>query len=146
MDFGTTALTGTLDVALDGTTPDLSVAPRAHLEIDMASLTSGNPLYDAELHRRVDVRLFPTTSLRLIEATGSFPDRLRVRAEVDFHGVTRELDGSVSMTVLGRDTLMVSGEHAVDIRDFDVPTPSVLMLRIFPDVRVHLQIEARAEQ
>jgi len=37
----------------------------------------------------------------------------------------------------------VIGEHVFDIRDFDVATPTVLMLRIYPDVRVELQLELR---
>ena len=28
----------------------------------------------------------------------------------------------------------------IDIRDFAVPSPTVLMLRIYPDVRVHLRV------
>ena len=36
----------------------------------------------------------------------------------------------------------MSGEQAFDIRDFDVAVPTVLMLRIYPDVVVQLQVEA----
>ena len=35
------------------------------------------------------------------------------------------------------------GENVFDIRDFDVVAPNVLMLRIYPDVRIELQLEAR---
>jgi hypothetical protein len=38
--------------------------------------------------------------------------------------------------------LVVSGEQVFDIRDFDIASPTVLMLRIYPDVLVQLQVEA----
>ena len=37
---------------------------------------------------------------------------------------------------------MIRGEQMVDIRDFGVVSPTVLMLRIYPDVVAGLQIEA----
>jgi hypothetical protein len=42
--------------------------------------------------------------------------------------------------------LVITGEQVFDIRDFAIPSPTVLMLRIFPDVRVHLHAEAEAEE
>ena len=36
----------------------------------------------------------------------------------------------------------MSGEQVFDIRDFDIASPTVLMLRIYPDVIVQLQVEA----
>jgi hypothetical protein len=41
--------------------------------------------------------------------------------------------------------LVVRGEQVVDIRDFGVASPTVLMLRIYPDVEVGLQVEANLE-
>jgi hypothetical protein len=38
--------------------------------------------------------------------------------------------------------IVISGEQVFDIRDFAVPSPTMMMLRIFPDVRVRLQAEA----
>jgi hypothetical protein len=52
--------------------------------------------------------------------------------------------GTLSVTHASPDVFSVSGEHEFDIRDFDIPTPSVLMLHIYPRVRVHLQLEVVA--
>jgi hypothetical protein len=41
--------------------------------------------------------------------------------------------------------LVVDGEQAFDIRDFDLDSPTVLMLRIYPDVRVRLHVEAERD-
>jgi len=43
-------------------------------------------------------------------------------------------------------SLVVRGEQVVDIRDFGVVSPTVLMLRIYPDVVVGLQIEAELDE
>ena len=40
---------------------------------------------------------------------------------------------------------VITGEQVLDIRDFAIPSPTVLMLRIYPDVRVRLQVEAEPE-
>jgi hypothetical protein len=42
-------------------------------------------------------------------------------------------------------TMVVRGEQVIDIRDFGVVSPTVLMLRIYPDVTVGLQLEAEFE-
>jgi hypothetical protein len=65
---------------------------------------------------------------------------------VTFHGVSKPLDGTVSVAMSCEHTLVVRGEHVVDIRDFGVASPTVLMLRIYPDVVVGLQIEAELEE
>jgi hypothetical protein len=50
----------------------------------------------------------------------------------------------VGVTVLGTQRLVVSGEKVIDIRDFQLAAPTMLMLRIYPDVRVFLHLEAEA--
>jgi hypothetical protein len=63
-----------------------------------------------------------------------------------FHGVTRPAEGTVTVEALSDRRLVISGEQVFDIRDFAVPSPTVLMLRIYPDVRVRLQAEAELEE
>ena len=58
------------------------------------------------------------------------------------HGSTRPLEGTVGLTFTSEGKLVVSGEQVFDIRDFDIASPTVLMLRIYPDVLVQLQVEA----
>ena len=71
-------------------------------------------------------------------------NRYRLAGGLTFHGVTRPVDGTVSVDVASDRRLVVTGEQVFDIRDFDVPSPTVLMLRIYPDVRVRLHVEADA--
>ena len=62
--------------------------------------------------------------------------------EVTFHGATRPIQGTVNVSLPSPGKLVVSGEQVFDIRDFDIASPTVLMLRIYPDVLVQLQVEA----
>ena len=141
--FGALGVTGSIDVALAGGRICAATAPSAHLEIAVREFHSGNGLYDAELLRRIDARRYPTVSLDLRECQvlGS-TGRFRLRGEVTFHGTTRSVDGTVELSHCGADTLLIRGEQPMDIRDFGVASPTVLMLRIYPDVLVKIQIEA----
>jgi polyisoprenoid-binding protein YceI len=109
----------------------------------MSGLSSGNSLYDAELLRRIDARRFRTAAIELRSCSPIGPGpRYRLEGELTFHGVTRPAQGTVNVEVLPDGRLAVTGEQVFDIRDFAVPSPTVLMLRIYPDVRVKLHLEA----
>jgi PadR family transcriptional regulator PadR len=145
IEFGTTGIRGKLEAAMrDGTVvPASGVSGR--IEVDIAGLTSGNSLYDAELRRRVDARAYPVAVVELDAARpGTSDDRFEVAGRLTFHGASSGLDGAVGVTVLGDQRLVVSGEKVIDIREFDLAAPTILMLRIYPDVRVFLHLEAEA--
>jgi polyisoprenoid-binding protein YceI len=141
--FGAVGVSGHLEAAVhDGAVQAESVRS-AHLEIEVGQLRSGNALYDAELLRRIDARRHPTVSLELQTCRpAGGAGRYHVDGEITFHGSTRLLDGTVAVSVGPGGKLVVSGEQVIDIRDFDIDSPTVLMLRIYPDVVVQLQVEA----
>jgi DNA-binding PadR family transcriptional regulator/polyisoprenoid-binding protein YceI len=146
LSFGTLGVSGTVRAALCDGVLDADVAPSGRLTIDVASLNSGNRLYDAELLRRIDARRHPTAVVDLRECAVCGPgSRYRLAGEITFHGVTRLAEGTVNVEALSDRRLVITGEQVFDIRDFAVPSPTVLMLRIFPDVRVHLHAEAERE-
>lgn len=141
ISFGTTTLSGCLRAVVGDRGLRVDPVPRAELTIGMEALTSGNQLYDAELARRIDARRFPTSRLalhRIAEVEAS--RRYQVTGELTLHGITRTLAGAVTVSVPDTDQLVVEGEHALDIRDFDIPAPTLLLLRIFPEVRVRLHL------
>lgn len=145
--FGAIGVTGFVEAAVVGRRVSATTQPRAHLEIDVEQLRSGNSLYDAELLRRIDARRHPTVTLDLQTCTplGS-SGRYQLLGDVSVHGVSRPLDGTVSLAMPSDRRLVVRGEQVVDIRDFGIASPTVLMLRIYPDVVVGLQIEAELER
>jgi DNA-binding PadR family transcriptional regulator len=149
--FGAVGVSGSIRAVTDGHTVQPGTATAARLEIEVTRLRSGNGLYDAELLRRIDARRHPLVILELHEctafasSTGGAPMRYHVRGEITFHGSTRPIEGSVTLSQTTEGRLVVSGEQAFDIRDFDITSPTVLMLRIYPDVVVQLQVEAELE-
>lgn len=147
LSFGTIGVTGVVQAAvLDGGLCT-EVPYSGSLEIDVSGLSSGNRLYDAELLRRIDARRFPSATVELCECTPSGPgSRYRLKGKVTFHGVTRPAQGTVSVEVISDHRLVVTGEQSFDIRDFAIPSPTMLMLRIYPDVRVRFHAEAELEE
>jgi polyisoprenoid-binding protein YceI len=116
------------------------------LTIQLASLTSGNDLYDAEIRRRIDTRRFPVASLRLRSMT-ALADRSHydLVAELQFHDTVREIRGSATVDVSDDSVLIVRGQQSIDVRDFNLEIPSTLVLKIYPDVSIEMYLEARAE-
>ncbi len=143
VQFGTREVTGYLDIALNTGGVATDQAPVAKLEVGLAELTSGNALYDDELRQRLDVRRFPVATVELQQAHALPDDTYRVGGLVTLHGISAQLQGSVKLAVAHSGELTVTGEQVVDIRDFDIDVPSVLMLRIYPDVKVALHLVAR---
>lgn len=142
--FGTTNMEGYVELRVrDGAIDLEDAAPSAELQMELSSFSSGNPLYDAELLQRIGARQHPITRVELrIAERISRSERYRVEGDLTFHGITRRISGTVGVQIDESGILRVAGEHVFDIRDFAVATPSVLMLRIYPDVRVELQLEA----
>jgi PadR family transcriptional regulator, regulatory protein PadR len=143
LSFGAIGITGSIDAAVADGSIDVAAQPTAHLEIGVDGLHSGNGLYDAELLRRIDARRFPRACIDLGQTTAIGSDgRFRLAGEVTFHGVTRPAQGAVQASLKADQTLVITGEQVFDIRDFAIASPTVLMLRIYPDVRVRLHVEA----
>ncbi|MGH9046944.1 MAG: YceI family protein, partial [Acidimicrobiales bacterium] len=147
LSFGTVGLSGTIDAVLKGGRVVADGQTAAHLEIDVTGLRSGNALYDAELLRRIDARRFPLATVDLAQCAPTGPGgRYRLSGELTFHGVTRATEGTVSIDATSDSTLVITGDQVFDIRDFAIPSPTLLMLRIYPDVHVRLHAEAELEE
>jgi len=146
LSFGTLGVKGTIEATIADGVLCTEAAPSGRLTIDVSGLNSGNPLYDAELLRRIDARRYPSAFVDLRGGVvNGFGTRYRLAGELTFHGVTRVAEGTVNVEALSDRRLAITGEQVFDIRDFAVPSPTMLMLRIFPDVRVHLHAEAELQ-
>jgi PadR family transcriptional regulator PadR len=146
LSFGAIGVTGTVDATVvDGMVWTDGPASAA-LEVDLTGLRSGNSLYDAELLRRIEARRYPTATVELLEcAPGDAESRYLLKGRLTFHRVSRPVQGTIRVAPGPEGRLVITGEQVFDIRDFAIPSPTVLMLRIFPDVRVHLHAEAEPE-
>jgi polyisoprenoid-binding protein YceI len=143
--FLTNAMEGWIDAEV---VDDVVVGgPTARLVIRVDTFQSGNSLYDAELLRRIDARRYPEAVLRLEDAVWvKDTARYKLTATLTVHDISRNVDGSVHVGFADGDQhrMTVTGEQVIDIRDFSLSTPAMLMLKIYPEVRVLLHLEADA--
>jgi PadR family transcriptional regulator, regulatory protein PadR len=147
LSFGAIGVAGSIRMSMLEGVLDTAVPPSGRLEIDLSGLSSGNSLYDAELLRRIDARRFPTATVELTKCLpGALGSHYRVAGELAFHGMSRPAYGTVSVETISERSVAITGEQVFDMRDFDIPSPTVLMLRIYPDVRVRLHAEAELER
>lgn len=155
--FCTTRLRGWVTARLCNGLVSVDQPPSGHLELDLQSLSSGNALYDSELQRRVESRRHPTVSVDL-RATNRMGEGNCYEAlgDVTLRGVTRSLAGPLTVTVQEsrRPTLAgpevvdrrmtITGQRTLDLRDFAFDPPAMPMFKLYPDVRLHLHLEADA--
>lgn len=143
ISFETTGLTGWVEASIVDGTLDLTTRTSAALTVPLTELRSGNDMFDAELARRIESRIHPEAEITL----GSIEpmvdgERYQLTGEMRFHGVTRGLAGTIKVDRLTEERIVVVGDKAIDIRDFRIAAPTMLMLKIQPDVRVLMLVEA----
>lgn len=124
---------------------DLTEAVGGQLELAVDRLTSGNQLYDRELRRRMDARRYPTIAGRMtgISPKGDHPQYL-VTGDVEFHGKTRSFEHEMNIDVRD-DEVLLSGEDVFDIREFGMKPPSMLMVRVYPEISVRVELYGHRE-
>ena len=120
---------------------DLDQPVSGELELSVERLTSGNQLYDRELRRRIDARRYPTIAGRVtkIVVDGAHPDYF-VTGEIAFHGQTRTFSHGMQIEVR-EDGISLTGEDVFDIREFGMTPPSMLMVRVYPEISVRVELQ-----
>jgi polyisoprenoid-binding protein YceI len=125
---------------------DLDLPVSGQLELAVARLTSGNQLYDRELRRRMDARRFPTIvgTVTKISSCGPHP-RYAVTGDVSFHGKTRTFEQEMHIDVREGE-VSLTGAYVFDIREFGMKPPSMLMVRVYPEISVRVELHGTREQ
>jgi hypothetical protein len=143
--FGAVGLEGFVRVAVRGAGLDLAATPIAHLELQLRDLTSGNSAYDGELQRHIDARRYPAAHVDLhhVHRVGDSSSDYLVAGDITFRGITQSVEGYVTVNVPEAGLVRVSGTKSLDIRLFEIPPPTLFMLKIDPEVTLSLQLEAR---
>ena len=142
----TRGLTGWFEAATrDDGSLDLDQPVGGELALAVERLTSGNQLYDRELRRRIDARRHPTVggSLTRISLVGAHPHYL-VRGDISFHGKTLTFEHEMDID-FGPGTVLLRGEDTFDIRKFGMKPPSMLMVRVYPEVHVKVELHGSKE-
>jgi len=104
------------------------------LEVPLNGLSSGNPLIDREMKRRVDSRLHPAINARLEETLRIDGNRATITGTIDFLGASTLVEGEV--VILPGPRLIGAGEF--DVRWWGLEPPRLLMLRVDPIVTVEI--------
>jgi hypothetical protein len=125
---------------------DLDIPVRGHLEVSVDRFSSGNQLYDRELKRRIDAPRHPLIIGQItgVHATPA-ADRYRVAGDLSFHGETRAFEHEMSIEV-DHGSLAMTGDRVFDIREFRMKPPSMLMLKVYPEVAVRVALYGAADR
>jgi polyisoprenoid-binding protein YceI len=118
---------------------DLDLPVAGELELAVARLTSGNQLYDRELRRRIDARRHPTIQGRVTKISADGAHRYSVAGDIVFHGKTRSFEHGMDIT-LDDDEVSLTGDYVFDIREFGMKPPSMLMVRVYPEIAVRVEL------
>ena len=141
IEIRTQGVRGTIDVEVRNGQIDLSSAPRADLEIAADLLRSGIDLYDSEIHRRIEVRKYRTIKGQLRDASELGQGRYKLRGSLSLHGVTRDIEGEVIVRA-GDDWLEFEGMKTLDMREFNLEPPKILMLEVQAQINLRAKIRA----
>jgi YceI-like domain len=147
IDTETRGITGWFQAAAsDDGALDLDGPVTGELELAVDRLTSGNLLYDRELRRRINARRYPTIGARLVGVAPSAANgAYLVTGEVTFHGRTLIFEHDMAIR-FDHDEVVLSGEDVFDIRQFGMEPPSMLMIRVYPEISVRLELVGVREE
>jgi polyisoprenoid-binding protein YceI len=100
-------------------------------------------LEDRELHKRIDSRRYPTILgvLKKMEPSG-VEGSYRVSGDITFRGVSRQHEDLMNVSSVDGQTIQLEGRSRIDIREFGMEPPRLLMARVEPEVEVRIQIVA----
>jgi polyisoprenoid-binding protein YceI len=137
------ALSGYIECEVDDQgKPRLDQPYRAELTLPVEAIKSGNGIQDREMRRRFDTSRYPAISAvvthgEALEGEG----RYRATAQLTMHGVTKDITGDLTLGVDGT-TLTVDGQQVINIKDFGIDPPRLIILKVEPDVDLQVHIVA----
>ncbi len=128
--------TGWFEAAFDdaGFTPGIDVQGR--LEVPVAALSSGNPLVDREMKRRVDTSTHPLIVAEIESTEDTGGNTATVTGTIRFLDVDVLVEGELNL---------IPGPRLVGVGEFDVrwwglDPPRLFMLRVDPIVTVEIDL------
>lgn len=106
------------------------------VQVDVTSFDSGNSNRDSHAMEVIDALTYPyvTFSSSEIKQVG---DSLEVKGKLTFHGISKDIDISVSPEWTGKE-LIVKGNFNISLTAFKVERPSLLLIPVDDDLRFHI--------
>jgi polyisoprenoid-binding protein YceI len=137
-------ITGAVEASLRDGDFDLDVPITAALEVDLDALEGDNPRVDGEMRRRLDIQRFPRVKATVLHVSAGAGDVYRLRGELTLHGKTRPMQGDAVVTLDGNQ-LHAKGALTIDIREFGIKPPNLLIVRVHPQIEVTIDLVADLE-
>jgi polyisoprenoid-binding protein YceI len=134
-------LTGYVAATVDDGVVVLDPPPTMHVEFPVERLTSGNSLQDKETWKLLDGKRNPTIAADLRGLTAAAGNTYRATGDITMAGRKKSYEGDLTLKV-DKDKLVVDGSLVVDIRDFGLQPPRLLMVTVQPEVTVRLHLIA----
>jgi hypothetical protein len=69
-----------------------------------------------------------------------------VTGDLSFHGRVRTFEHDMSIQVIDDTAIEMRGEYVFDIREFNMQPPSMLMLKVYPEVAVRVELFGRRKR
>ena len=111
------------------------------VEIAVDRLRSGNRLVDRETRRHVDAGRHPVISGEITKVEAIEGGRLSVGGVIEFRGESAEVTGDVEVRPT-ENGIVIEGSQTFDVRDWGLQPPSLMVIRVHPEVRVRISAEA----
>lgn len=140
------ALSGVIECEVDEQgRPRLDQPYSAELTLPVDAIKSGNGIQDREMRRRFDVSRYPTITAKVthgeaLDANGHY----RAAAQLTMHGQTREISGDLHLSVDGT-TMTIDGQQVINVKDFGIDPPRLIILKVEPDVDLQVHIVAERQ-
>ena len=139
-----TDVVGDLDAEMTPNGVFLAVpVPGCRVEVPVAALHSGNPLYDREGRRRFDAAHYPAVVAELVMAIPLGRGKHRVTWRLTLHGATHDLDGELQAGAIDADAIMVEGRHRLDVRRWGVHPGGFLGIHVNPEADFSVRLLGR---
>jgi polyisoprenoid-binding protein YceI len=132
---------GSLEASVRDGRFDVDAPVTASLEVDLDDLHGDDPKTDREMRRRIDVQRYPRARAVVEHVSSDGGDLYRLSGELTIRGKTQPLEGNATVTLDG-DRLHATGAVTIDIRDYGIKPPSLLLLRVHPEVEITIDLTA----
>ncbi|MDX6288190.1 MAG: hypothetical protein QOG53_3675 [Frankiales bacterium] len=142
---GAGPVSGHFEAELNGGGIDLTRPSGGIVRVDVKDLHSEAVHLDREMLRRLQADRYPLITGVLRAITEVTHGRYLMEGELTLHGRTCSVEGEAAVNVQGDGRLHFDGVMELDIREFGIDPPKLLILKVDPVLEVGLTFVADAD-
>jgi polyisoprenoid-binding protein YceI len=139
---------GPAGLKIEGKSAQISLEKDASaviFKVPIAPIETGISLRDRHLREMLDAEKFPAAILRVSRADLTFPSQREpaegtAKGELTLHGRSRSVEVHYRAEPGQGGVTRVRGSLRLDLRDFDVESPSYLGVSVAPEVEVKVEL------